>query len=168
MSKKSGSALLLLLVATAFVASTAACSGDPHNDGNNVAAPSPSATESIARPSSKLPPSSNPSTDFPEVPIAEKDRVLVPIFHGVGNGMSPRFVIPDRLYTVKINCVATGTKSIVVDASGEQNVPCDGEYRRLHVLEDEKTMIVKVKASSDARWSMAVVVTPDFKAKPSK
>lgn len=146
------------LVCIAAMVATSACdaSDDP------LAKPTaPTVHEPM--PSASVPAAAGNTPDLdPPLTLAPDDRVLIEPTSGAGSMRTDQFEVSQERYTIRIACV--GNEPIEVSPGEEKmKVPCDGTMRRVHVATDAKREYVTVTASKSQRWSLAIVVTDDFK-----
>jgi hypothetical protein len=157
--RRSGAALAVL-GALAVSACTSAPESRP--------VPSPTAAAPAAPvPASAAPASPAARPGFPSVPLAPADTVLVAPMSGTAAAHTPQFRVTEHKYTIQVVCVGGGQVTVTPQSTGEA-VPCDGEARRVHVATDQKVASVAVTVSGHARWTVAVVLTQDFRTKTTK
>lgn len=141
------------LIGTALLAAVAVagCSATP------AAPAAPAPVSSAATPG----PGASVAAGFPAVPVAKADRVLVAAMSGTTAGRTPEFGVPDHRYTIRVACDGPGTLTVTPETTG-QTVTCDGTPRRVHVATDLTRASVAIGVAGTARWTVAVVISPDF------
>jgi hypothetical protein len=149
---------LAILTCCAAAGTVAACEGrtTPAPAGQHVTAETPAPS-----PSPQSSASASVKPGYPSLPIAAKDKILVPPMSGSKAGRTPNFPVTQQKFTVRAACTGKGTVLIKVHG-GSMSVPCDGNARRVHVGTDQKVASVTVTPSDTARWTIAVVLTDDF------